>query len=472
MNASFFGGSYGSRRGARLSTVLAPALTPEERPRTVEAVSAFIEPPRRINPVLRLGARLASRLAGRPLMAPLLLSWYPRTAVGSGALEAFAAHPDRGIDRRLLKLVRMRVSFTVSCPFCIDMNSFGYQALGISDEEAEALRGARPLESVASFSRRERAAIAYATLASASPLSFPEGFVRELRECFSERQIVVLASAAAQVNYWARLLQALGVPPAGFNETCPVPAGPRPGTSAAPAAAPLVSAPRILDLARAALAERRASGGRPIVTLAWAQSLNGAIARRRGEPTGLSGPESLALTHSLRSLHDGILVGIGTVLADDPLLSVRLVSGPQPRPIVLDSRLRTPPASRLLGRTDVKPWIFYSGEPSGSAEALRRAGARLLRVRHTPSGLDLGEVLDTLIHEGVGSVMVEGGAAVLQGFLVAGVARHAAITVSPGLMEGLAVIEQGAGLPEGLALRDPVYEVFGRDMVIWGELGR
>jgi riboflavin-specific deaminase-like protein len=208
----------------------------------------------------------------------------------------------------------------------------------------------------------------------------------------------------------------------------------------------------------------------PVVTLSWAQSLNGAIARRRGARTPLSGPESLRLTHSLRSLHAGILVGIETVLADDPLLSVRLVSGPQPRPIILDSRLRTPPGCRLMLREDVKPWIFHSGGPAGSAGALERAGARLLRVGRTPSGLDLGEVLRELIREGLGSVMVEGGASVLRGFLAAGQARYAAVTVSPGLMEGLPVIAEGDGLPEGLTLRDPVYEMHGRDMVVWGEL--
>ncbi len=229
----------------------------------------------------------------------------------------------------------------------------------------------------------------------------------------------------------------------------------------------------ILDLARHAVALARESpGGRPLVTLAWAQTLNGIIARRPGERTELSGPQSMALTHALRSLHRGILVGIGTVLADDPLLSVRLVEGPQPRPVVLDSRLRTPPSSRLLARTDMKPWIFHAQTLPGAGDALERAGARLFRVRRLASGLDLEAVLDILIRGGLGSVMVEGGAAVIRAFLAGGLAQHAMVTVSPELSEGLPVIAEQGGLRERVTLREPVYEVHGRDVLVWGELRR
>jgi 3,4-dihydroxy 2-butanone 4-phosphate synthase/GTP cyclohydrolase II len=81
--------------------------------------------------------------------------------------------------------------------------------------------------------------------------------------------------------------------------------------------------------------------GRPFVTLAYAQSLDGSLAARRGEPLSLSGLESQKLTHRLRASHSAILVGISTLLADDPQLNVRLVEGENPQPVVLDSRLRT-----------------------------------------------------------------------------------------------------------------------------------
>src|SRR5690606_10285843 len=98
--------------------------------------------------------------------------------------------------------------------------------------------------------------------------------------------------------------------------------------------------------------------GRPFVTLSYAQSLDGSIAIRSGEPLVLSGPESLCFTHHLRSIHDGILVGIGTVLSDDPQLTVRHCEGESPQPIVLDSQLRIPSTARLCCLPDKRCWVL------------------------------------------------------------------------------------------------------------------
>src|SRR4029079_19395558 len=87
---------------------------------------------------------------------------------------------------------------------------------------------------------------------------------------------------------------------------------------------------------------------RPFVTLAYAQSVAGSIALEPGRPFALSGPESMRLTHALRAAHDGILIGIGTLLSDDPRLTVRLVQGKSPQPVVVDSQLRTPLQARLF----------------------------------------------------------------------------------------------------------------------------
>jgi len=117
----------------------------------------------------------------------------------------------------MLKLVRMTVSFAVACPFCIDMNSYEHQGLGIIEQEVLALRGQVELENVSTFSTRERLAIRYARLVSQTPLKFHPDIIEQLKDNFTEREIVILASTAAQVNYWARLIQALGIPPAGFG---------------------------------------------------------------------------------------------------------------------------------------------------------------------------------------------------------------------------------------------------------------
>lgn len=146
-----------------------------------------------------------------------LLSWYPRAAFGSGILESLVAHNEPGMDKRMLKLVRMAASFAVKCPFCVDMNSFEYKEEGISEEEFEAVSGRLEVEAVASFSKRERLAIHYARLVSSTPLKFHPDTVEQVTAVFNPRDFVILVTTAAQVNYWARLIQGLGIPPAGFG---------------------------------------------------------------------------------------------------------------------------------------------------------------------------------------------------------------------------------------------------------------
>ena len=179
---------------------------------------AFIDPPRSISPLLRLGIWFSERVTGRTMLPARILAWYPKAAIGSGALESFVAHKDGRLNERMLKLVRMAVSFAAACPFCIDMNSYEHQGLGIAEQEVLALRGQIELESISTFSVREQLAIQYARLVSQTPLKFHPDFIGRLKENFTEREIVILASTAAQVNYWARLIQALGIPPAGFGE--------------------------------------------------------------------------------------------------------------------------------------------------------------------------------------------------------------------------------------------------------------
>ena len=177
-------------------------------------MAAFIPPPRRIPFYLRLGLWLARHIAGKDLLPPRLLAWYPKAAVSSGILEALIAHDEGRINQRMLKLVRMVVSFTVNCPFCMDMNSSGWENL-LTTEELAALQGRKMLDEVPTFSEQERLAVEYARLASQTPLAFTPEFSGRLSAIFTEREMVILATTAAQVNYWARLIQALGCPPAG-----------------------------------------------------------------------------------------------------------------------------------------------------------------------------------------------------------------------------------------------------------------
>ncbi|HTL40353.1 MAG TPA: hypothetical protein VL294_02640 [Pseudolysinimonas sp.] len=177
-------------------------------------MDAFIAPPARIPWYLRIGLWIVRRRTGADLLPPRLLAWYPRAAIGSGVLEALVAHRDGALSERILKMVRMAVSFTASCPFCIGMNSEGWEAL-LTPDELAAVQGATALDSVPTLDARERLAIEYARMASSTPLAFTPEFGERLTATFTEREIVVLATTSAQVNYWARLIQALGAPPQG-----------------------------------------------------------------------------------------------------------------------------------------------------------------------------------------------------------------------------------------------------------------
>ena len=181
-------------------------------------MQAFISPPKKIPLYLKFGIWMAKKMTGRDLLPARILAWYPRAAVGSGVLESLVAHHDGKLDERILKIVRIQASYAASCNFCIDMNSFHYDKTGISDDEYLALQGRKNLAEVSTFSKREKLAIQYAILVSQTPLKFPMDFIEELKANFNEREMVILASTAAQVNYWARLIQALGIPPAGFMD--------------------------------------------------------------------------------------------------------------------------------------------------------------------------------------------------------------------------------------------------------------
>jgi len=221
---------------------------------------------------------------------------------------------------------------------------------------------------------------------------------------------------------------------------------------------------------------RAGRNGRPFVTLAYAQSLDGSIALEPGRPSPLSGPEALRLTHALRANHDGILVGIGTVLADDPQLTVRLVEGRSPRPLVVDSHLRTPECARLLqssGREGRAPWIATTnGVDSGQRNRLEARGARILRAKALPNGwVDLSSLMHQMSEQGVAHVMVEGGSKIITSFLRARLVDYAVITVSPRLMGGLAALRgvtfDGVGEPR---LSSWATHRLGDDLVLCGEL--
>ena len=185
---------------------------------------------------------------------------------------------------------------------------------------------------------------------------------------------------------------------------------------------------------------------RPWVILKWAQSLDGKIATRTGDSQWISCEQSRRRAHRLRGRVDALIVGVGTVVADDPLLTCRHVN---PRRvaarIVLDPRLRTPRRVALLRTASETPTIIATDRriaKSSRAAALARAGVEILGLRHTRGGLDLGGLLDELGARGMTNVMVEGGGKTLGAFHDGGLADEAVIFVSRRLIGG-----QGAPSP-------------------------
>lgn len=174
----------------------------------------FVSPPTRLPFPWGWLLRRVERRLGRPLVANRILGWSPRTLLGTGLLEALVVHDDEELGRRLLRLVRLAVSFQVSCPFCIDLNGHGHGDDGVTDDEVRRLaRG----DWGPPFSDAERAALDYVVAMTATPVRLSEALVAEVKSHLSDRAFTVLAATAAQVNLWARLFQGLGVNEAGFS---------------------------------------------------------------------------------------------------------------------------------------------------------------------------------------------------------------------------------------------------------------
>ena len=139
----------------------------------------------------------------------------------------------------------------------------------------------------------------------------------------------------------------------------------------------------------------------------------------------------MAMTHGLRAAHEAILVGIGTVLADNPRLNVRLVEGPDPQPVILDSRLRFPPYANLLKNGRSPLIAANAGADAERRQALEAAGARVLVLPGNNGWVDLADLLKHLGSMGINSLMVEGGARVITSFLASRLVDQVVLTLAP-----------------------------------------
>jgi diaminohydroxyphosphoribosylaminopyrimidine deaminase/5-amino-6-(5-phosphoribosylamino)uracil reductase len=186
---------------------------------------------------------------------------------------------------------------------------------------------------------------------------------------------------------------------------------------------------------------RRIQAGMPLVTLKLASTLDGRIATASGESRWITGEAARREVHALRARHDAILVGSGTVLADDPDLTCR-IPGMERVPmlrVVADARLRTPPSARLVQSAGVAPVLIMTahGHPPAAQAPFMEAGADMVTVpAHAVGGLDLPSLLRALGRRGVTRVLAEGGAGLAAALLRQGLVDRLAWFHAPAVMGG------------------------------------
>jgi diaminohydroxyphosphoribosylaminopyrimidine deaminase/5-amino-6-(5-phosphoribosylamino)uracil reductase len=215
--------------------------------------------------------------------------------------------------------------------------------------------------------------------------------------------------------------------------------------------------------------------GLPWVTLKAAVTLDGRIAARTGDARWITGEPARREAHRLRARADAVLVGVGTVLADDPALTVRHVRGPDPRRVVLDSRLRTPPSAVVLAPCAAGPTLILHapGAPARRARALRDAGAELVSVPRGPRGLDVRAALRAIAARDVVRLLVEGGAHVAGSLLAAGLVDEAAVFVAPAILGDaralpLAIGRDAPRIADAIRLAAPRVVRLGDDVLVSG----
>lgn len=188
--------------------------------------------------------------------------------------------------------------------------------------------------------------------------------------------------------------------------------------------------------------------GRPLLTLKMASTLDGRVAAPDGTSRWITGPKARHEVHELRARVDGILVGAGTIAADDPSLDVRLpgYTGSQPRPIVADASGRTPPTARIFapGRRPIV--LSTAGVGATQRRSWEDAGARVLVLPAAEDGVDPDAALAALGELGLCHVLLEGGPALAGAFVAAGLVGRYRLYLAPKLLGPDALALLGTGV--------------------------
>ncbi len=211
---------------------------------------------------------------------------------------------------------------------------------------------------------------------------------------------------------------------------------------------------------------------RPFVALKYAMTIDGKIATVSGASKWITGEEARAHVHTLRHRYRGILAGIGTVLADDPLLNCRMDGGRSPVRIICDSHLRLPLGSQICKTADkYETIVAHVDGVSRKAEALKKRGIRLLQIPEQNRHVSLPLLMKRLAELEIDSVLAEGGGNIHYSLLADGLAQKAYVYVAPKIFGGATaktpVGGKGVYLPEdAFRLKQTTLQAFGQDILL------
>lgn len=213
----------------------------------------------------------------------------------------------------------------------------------------------------------------------------------------------------------------------------------------------------------------------PYVVLKYAMTLDGKIAAHTGDSRWVTGEAARRHVHETRARLSGIMVGVGTVLADDPLLTCRIEGGHDPYRIICDSHARTPLDSQLIRTAREVDTVIAITAWNERAAALKQAGAHLVLCKERNGKVDLADLMHQLGAHGLDSILLEGGAELAFAALEAGIVHKVQAYIAPKLVGGAAAKTPlgGAGfakMADALPLRDVTVTPLGGDFLIEGVL--